>query len=32
MYKDLIVSMLDTIESEALLIKIFVFIKAWLEG
>ncbi len=31
MYKDLIISMLDRIDNEALLIKIFVFIKAWLE-
>ena len=32
MYKDLIISMLDRIDDEALLIKIFIFIKTWFEG
>lgn len=32
MYKDLIISMLDRIDNEALLIKIFIFIKTWMEG
>lgn len=31
MYKDLIIGLLDRIENEALLMKIFIFIKAWLE-
>ena len=31
MYKDLIIGLLDRIDNEALLMKIFIFIKAWLE-
>lgn len=31
MYKELISKLLDTIDNEALLIKIYAFIKAWLE-
>lgn len=31
MYKDLIIELLDRIDNEALLIKIYTFIKAWLE-
>ena len=31
MYKDLIIGLLDRIDNKALLIKIYIFIKAWLE-
>ena len=31
MYKDLIIRLLDRIDNEDLLIKIFIFVKAWLE-
>lgn len=31
MYRELIIKLLDTIDNEALLIKIHTFIKAWLE-
>lgn len=31
MYKDLIIELLDRIDNESLLIKIYTFIKAWLE-
>lgn len=31
MYKDLIIGLIDLIDNEALLIKIFIFITAWLE-
>lgn len=31
MYKELIIKLLNTIDNEALLIKIYTFIKAWLE-
>lgn len=31
MYKDLIIELLDRIDNEALLMKIYIFIKTWLE-
>ena len=31
MYKDLIISTLERIDDQALLIKIFIFIKTWIE-
>ena len=32
MYKDLIIKLLDTIDDEALLIKIYIFIKTCVKG
>ncbi len=31
MYKDLIIELLDRIDNEAMLMKIYIFIKTWLE-